>query len=60
MRYKFEHAYNIRRFLRLLWKHPVRHEATLINSLLTVHDYSNFDVHVTVLVAAGRRGNTYT
>ena len=41
MRYKFKHAYNIRRFLRLLWKYPVRHEATLINSLLTIHDYGN-------------------
>ncbi len=41
MRYKFKHAYSIRRFLRLLWKYPVRHEATLINSLLTIHDYGN-------------------
>jgi hypothetical protein len=41
VRYKFQHASNIRRFLRLLWKHPVRHEATLINSLLTVHDYGD-------------------
>jgi hypothetical protein len=41
VRYKFEHAYNIRRFLRLLWKYPVRHEATLINSLLTIHDYGD-------------------
>jgi hypothetical protein len=41
VRYKFENAYNIRRFLRLLWKHSVLHEATLISSLLTVHDYGD-------------------
>ncbi len=39
VRYKFAHSYKIQRFLRLLWKHPVRHELTLINSLLTVHEY---------------------
>jgi hypothetical protein len=39
VRYKFEQAYIIRRFLRSLWTTPVRHEATLISSLLTVHEY---------------------
>ena len=39
VRYKFQHSHKIRRFLRLLWKHPVQHELPLTNSLLTVHEY---------------------
>jgi len=39
MRDKFRHASYIRRFVRLLWKHPVRHETTLIHSLITTHAY---------------------
>jgi hypothetical protein len=41
MRCKFQHASNMRRFVRLLWKQPARHEATLINSLLTIHEYGH-------------------
>ena len=39
MRYKFRHASYIRRFVRLLWKHPVRHETTLSHSLITTPAY---------------------
>ena len=41
MHYKFRHSSSIRRFVRLLWKHPVRHETTLIHSLITTHAYDS-------------------
>jgi len=41
MRHKFQHDDNMRKFLRLLWKPRVKHETTLLNSLLTIHEYSH-------------------
>ena len=39
IRCKFRQADHIQRLLRLFCKHQVRHEATIINSLITVHEY---------------------
>jgi hypothetical protein len=38
-RRKFRHASHIQRLLRVFCKQQVRHETTIVNSLLTIHEY---------------------